>query len=93
MYAEPQPCDHECLEIRKEDIQKEILFCLENVCALNVLFRVLHDYLVLKEVTYLGHPGINKLSYGVANIFLDKEDKEYVFNQINSLGNGSEKRK
>lgn len=91
--AEPQPCDQECLEILKEDIQVEILFHSEIISGPNVLFRVLRDYLVLKGVPYLRHPNTNKLSYGVANTFLDDEDKVYAFDQLKSLRNNSEKYK
>lgn len=88
--TEPQPTDQDCLYILEEDTQVEILFHFEIISAPNVLFPVLLDYLVLKEILYLGPSSIKKLSHGYSNTFLEAEDKIYAYKQPTYLRLGSE---
>lgn len=67
LNAEPHPTDQRCLETLREDVQMEILFRSEIISSLTVSIQILCGYLLLKGDSYIRHPSLHKIPYGVAN--------------------------
>lgn len=86
LNMEPQLPKEDVISGLQEALPVETLFNFDVISGPTILFKVLRDYMLHQEHTYIPYPHRRELSYGIANSFFENpEDRDYALACLNHL--------
>lgn len=73
----------EVINDSKKDLYVELLYSDENIRTPIILFRILREYLILKDFCYRSDPQNQKIMFELIRCFIDYDsDKNYTSQQV-----------